>query len=209
MKIVSILLARTNFCKRIPKKPLAILGGRYLVEYTLHHMSMLPYPGYVFSDSEDVRVLAEQFKLNSGEKILENKNGIHYTSQELKYYNQSINADIIVLFQCTSPFRDMELVKEWIEKFPYWGVNCALTVRPIKLNLYLKDGSRIFPINRSYNNQELYKETGSIYIFSKNQIEKNHITDGTRKLLNDPYNFDIDTYDDLDRAEKFIQEAKR
>lgn len=207
MKIVTVLLARIG-SKRIPKKNIILLGGRPLVEYTIAHMSALPYPGYVFTDSEIIKTLAEKYNLNARDKVLENEKGIHFTSQELKHYNKEMFADIIVLFQCTSPFRDLDLVTEWIEKYPYWGVNCALTVRPIKEVLYLKDGTRLFPQNRDYNIQELYKETGSVYIFSKGQIEKNHITDGSRKLLNDPYDFDIDTYEELDRAERFLQGAK-
>jgi len=211
MKIVCVLLARIG-SKRIPQKLLQLLGGRPLVEHTLFTMSQLPYPSYVFSDSEIIRNMANDYNLNARNKILENEKGVHFTSQELKHYNIEMNADIMVLFQATSPFRDLDLLKKWIVEYPYYGVNCALTVREINLNLYLGDGTRVYPVNRNYNNssnQKLYKETGSVYIFSKSQIEKNHLTDGKRKLLIDPYDFDIDTWDDLDRAERFIQEAKR
>lgn len=209
MRIVTVLLARTG-SKRIPKKPLVKLDGIPLIEYTLYSMSQLDYPGYIFTDSNEVREIINKYKLNARDKILENRKGIHFTSQELTFYNKEMKADIIVLFQLTSPFRDIELVKKWIEEFPNYCVNCAFTVKEIKLNLYMNNGTRIWPINRNYDNSEntLYKETGSIYIFHASQINKRHITDGKRKLLIDPYDFDIDTYEDLERAEMFLQREK-
>ena len=42
----------------------------------------------------------------------------------------------------------------------------------------------------------------------KSQIDKQHITDGKRKLLIDPYNFDIDTYEELERAELFLKKER-
>lgn len=207
MKIVLVLLARTNYCKRIPKKPLVELGGKCLIEYTLHTMACLPYPSYVFSDNEVTKSLAENYKLNARDKILENKEGKHYTQEELKEYNKEMKADIIVLFQLTSPFRKLDQIRQWIEEFPIYNVNCALTVYPIMDVFYDEQGKRIWPVYREYqNNKRLYKETGSMYIFYKKQIEKDHITLGTRKLLFDSYNFDIDTYDDLKQAELFLQE---
>jgi CMP-N-acetylneuraminic acid synthetase len=209
MKIVCVLLARIG-SKRIPKKLLAPLGDRPLVDYTLSAMAMLPYPSYVFSDSPEIQELTKYYGLEARDKILENSKGIHFTSQELKEYNKEMMADIIVLFQATSPFRDIDSVKSWIEQFPYQGVNCAFTVRPIKLNLYSKDGTRVWPTNRNYDNKNdsLFKETGSVYIFPSSQIEKRHLTDGKRKLLMDPYDFDIDTYDDLKRANQFLNDQK-
>jgi CMP-N-acetylneuraminic acid synthetase len=210
MKIVTVLLARTNYCKRIPKKPLVKLGSVYLIEWTLHTMRDLSYPAYVFTDNNQTKQIAENYRCIVRDKILESPSGMHRTSEELKYYNKEMQADIIILFQLTSPFRDFELVKEWIKEFPLYSVKCALTVRPINLNLYMENGDRIWPVTgRNYqNNKTLYKETGSVYIFHKSQIEKNHITDGKRKLLIDPYDFDIDTYDDLERAELFLKKEK-
>ena len=215
MKIVSVLLARTNYCKRIQQKPLVKLGDVHLIEWTLHTMRELQNnsyvnESYVFTDNEQTKEIIESYKLNVRDKILENKEGKHYTSEELKEYNKEMQADTIVLFQLTSPFRDLETIQKWIREFPAYCVNCALTVRPVNLNLYMENGDRIWPVNsRTYqNNQTLYKETGSVYIFHKKQIDKGHITNGKRKLLIDPYNFDIDTYDDLERAELFLKKER-
>lgn len=208
MKIVLVLLARIG-SKRIPKKPLTTLGGKPLIEWTLETMARFSYPSYVFTDSQEIWDLVLKYNLNPREKILENKEGKHYTSEELQHYNKEMKADVIVLFQLTSPFRDVEMIDEWINNFQYYNVNCALTVYPVKDIFYNKDGERVFPIHRGYqNNNILYKETGSLYIFEKKQIEKNHLTDGTRKLLIDSYNFDIDTYDDLQRAELYLKQEK-
>lgn len=215
MKIVSVLLARTNYCKRIQHKPLVKLGDAHLIEYTLHTMRELQNlscvnESYVFTDNEQTKEIVKAYKLNVRNKILENKEGNHYTSQELEYYNKEMQADIIILFQLTSPFRDLQLIQKWIQEFPLYSINCALTVRPVNLNLYTENGDRVWPLNgRTYqNNQTLYRETGSLYIFHKKQIRKNHITDGKRKLLQDPYDFDIDTYDDLERAELFLKKER-
>jgi CMP-N-acetylneuraminic acid synthetase len=209
MKVVNVLLARTNYCKRIQQKPLVKLGGVHLIEWTLQIMKQLKYESYVFTDNETTKEIVESYGLNVRDKLLENKEGIHYTSEELKEYNKEMKADVIVLFQLTSPFRDFKTVQNWIDNFPLYSVNVAFTVRPINLNLYMENGDRIWPINRTYqNNQTLYKETGSVYIFHKKQIEKTHLTNGKRKLLIDSYNFDIDTYDDLERAEMFLKKEQ-
>jgi len=209
MNIALVLLARIG-SKRIPKKPLVKLGGKYLIEWTLNIMRQLPYPSYIFSDSEQVKDIVREYKLNARDKILENKEGKHYTSEELKEYNKEMNADIIVLFQSTSPFKNLELINQWILEFPLYNVNCAFTVYPVIGIFYTEDGKRIWPIYRGYeNNKRLYKETGSIYIFEKEQIEKDHITLGTKKLLIDPYDFDIDTYEDLKEAELFLKEEEK
>lgn len=205
MKIASILLARIG-SKRIKEKPLIRLGGKHLIEWTLAIMKELPYPGYVYSDSNQVRSIVNSHGLNSRNKILENKDGIHHTQEELREYNKEIKADILVLFQLTSPFRNIDTVKEWIKMFPLFNTNCALTVYPVKDIFYDQNAERIWPTYRGYqNNQRLYKETGSMYIFWKDQIEKNHITAGTRKLLIDSYDFDIDEYEDLEQAENFLK----
>lgn len=207
MKIVQVLLARTNFCKRIPKKPLVNLGGLHLIEWTLMVMEYLPYEGYVYTDNDEVKSLVKKYGLNARPKIYENEAGKHYTREELKEYNKEMQADIIVMYQLTSPFRDIEATGKWIEEFPGYNVDCALSVYQLSPDiLYSEDGERVWPQIRTYqNNKVLFKETGSIYIFKKEQIEKSHLTLGKRKLLLDPWYFDIDTYEDLQQAEEYVK----
>jgi CMP-N-acetylneuraminic acid synthetase len=210
MKIVQVLLARCNYCKRIPNKPLVKLGEVHLIEWTLSVMRTLPYESHVYSDNKQVRELAENYGCYSHPKLYENEKGIHYTRDELKVYNQDLQANIIVMYQLTSPFRNIPEVQKWIEDFPVTGADCALTVKKVEPDVFYKsNGDRIWPEYRTYQNkQELYRETGSVYIFWKKQIEKQHLTLGNRKLLIDPYGFDIDTFSDLKKAETFILSNK-
>jgi CMP-N-acetylneuraminic acid synthetase len=210
-KVAIIILARGKYSKRIPQKPLAILKNKTLMEHTLDFAIKLEYPIYVYTDLQEIKNICSFYEnINIREKKYESENGIHQTAKEIIDYNQEICADIIILLQVTSPFRNAEKAKNWITAFCESDYNCGFAGY-YETGYFYKSGcdGQVRAINydpkeRTYNQgnyTRLIKETGSFYIFRKEQLQKNHIMNGKIACFEDDYNIDINTYEDLRKAE--------
>lgn len=206
-KIAVIILARGKYSKRIPQKPLAILKGKTLIEHTLDFAIQFPYPVWIYTDLDEIKNICNTYvNVNVRDKKYETPDGIHRTSKEILEYNKEIQADIFILLQVTSPFRDIENAKIWIDDFLGSECDCGFAGYKIPGYFYIND---IFPINyvkdkRTYNEGNyccLTKETGSFYIFRKEQLQKNHFMNGNLLFFEDLYNIDINTIEDLKKAE--------
>lgn len=121
----------------------------------------------------------------------------------------SLDADIYVLLQVTSPFRgnDFEYA---LQDFKNSYSECAVAVKSIA-NKYCyvhNDPVNFLQSCRTYDgcNRSLLRiETGGYYFFRKEQLTKQHILQSTPDkimLCEDSFNIDIDTIDDLRNAEK-------
>lgn len=200
MKVAIILLARIG-SKRIPKKLVKSFCGKPLIEYTLEFMSKLNFDKYVFTDGEEIKKICEKYNVIVRKKHYENKSGIHKTQKELKKYNKKIKADIIILLQGTSPLRNYNKFCGYLSRFLNSDFDVAFSVNRIEKIIYNENAERINK-KRTYNEKEnFYMENGSYYFFKKEQINKDHITDGNRMLIEDEYDIDIDTFDDWKKAE--------
>lgn len=205
MKISLMLLARIG-SKRIPNKLLRLFYDKPLIEHTLQFMNDCKYEGHVYTDSKEIKKICHDYKIYVHDKILENKEGIHRTKEELLFYNGTVKADIIVLLQATSPYRDIKLVEKGIKTLidnPEFSI--ALSSNKIDKIIYNNKGKRIYQ-QRDYNNKNFYHiETGSFYIFRKEQLEKDHITDGKRIFCISKYDIDLDTLKDWQKAELLVK----
>lgn len=207
MHIAIVILARGRYSKRIKNKPLVKINKKTLIEYTLDVCDYLEYPIWVYTDLDKVKKICKKYKVNVRDKKYESETGAHQTTRELKEYNNEIQADVIILLQVTSPFRNIKKVKEWIQDFNSNNYDCGLAAYK-DTGFYYEDNKPLYNIKeRDYNSKEiksLYKETGSFYIFKVSQLDKNHITNGKIKIYEDIYNIDINTQEDLRRAKKCI-----
>jgi len=207
-KIVTIILARMG-SERFPNKNIAPLFGIPLYLYTVEHARQLGYPCYFVTDYNDLYL--PEF-VNVVKEKKEYATGDHNQNAEL-IKSLNLDADIYILLQITSPFRNMDGIRiatdimisnEEIDI--YFSVS-----KPIK-KLYYHGHNE--PVNfkqkdRTYSYtgaKEIYQETGSYYIFRKRQLNKKHIMDGRRYSIQEPYNIDIDTQEDLLKIEGKIIE---
>jgi CMP-N,N'-diacetyllegionaminic acid synthase len=205
VKIACICLARIG-SKRLPNKLLRIFSGLPLIEWTLAAMNQLSLGSYIYTDSEDIKKIAVNYNVNVRPKILENDEGVHHTSDEIKEYNKEIGADIIVLLQGTSPLRNVNALKNYIKAFLGSGKDVGFTVNELDKYVYDENGNIINCDNRGYNKAiSNYIENGSFYIFKKEQLDKPHITDGEKIMFVDKYDVDIDYEDDLKKAEILLK----
>jgi CMP-N-acetylneuraminic acid synthetase len=204
MKIAMIVLARGG-SKRIPGKIYKKFCGKPLIEWTLDFMKDFKYEKYIYTDCQKVRDICKKYDVKVRDKKYENKDGRHQTQKELLEYNKEIKADIIILLQATSPLREKKLLKKAIQEYKKNEYDIALACNKIEKIIYDKDNMRINK-TRTYSSKEhFYIETGSFYIFKKQQILKKHITNGKRIFCISKYDIDLDTLDDWKKAEILYQ----
>ena len=197
-KIAVVCLMRKG-SKRFPGKNIAPLFGIPLYLWTINFFQKFDYPFYLLHDYD---------KLYIPEWVTEIKRDpyysgdIHKTDIEIKWAN--IDADIYILAQVTSPFRDYEYIQAAIKQFIDCDYDSGFNAYIQNSGLYYNERHK--PLNfsreeRDYNKvskQQVYKETGSFYIFKKKMLNKKHILYSDNVgIFTDPYNIDIDTEEDL------------
>jgi CMP-N-acetylneuraminic acid synthetase len=206
-KIVVVCLARAG-SKRIKNKNSKKFCGKPLIEWTLDIMNQLEYEKYIFTDCNKIKKICEKYPdITVRDKQYENNEGIHHTELELKEYNKIIGADVMILLQPTSPLRDINKIKEWIEIFLYNNDDIGLSTVRFDKYLYDQYGGKVnfMPLRRNYNcNKRInqYVENGSFYIFKTHMIDKNHITNSTKLIpFVDRYDLDLDSKEQWEKYE--------
>lgn len=169
--------------KRLPAKNIKPLAGKALIRYTVEFAKLFNYPFYVFSkDFEIENVTTDCDQIYEPEELYDIPGNI---IEKLKYINELINKDYIIVLQPTCPFRDFEKVKMWIEDFRYGNHRIGYSV-------YMKDS-------------ETFVKNGAFYIFRKDVLHCNFKDVASEaKLYIDDQNIDIDTLEDFKRAEDYI-----
>lgn len=197
-KIAIICLMRKG-STRFPGKNIALFFGIPLYLWTINFFKTFNYPFYLLHDYDNLYVPEW---VNEIRRITEFTGDIHKTAQEIKWTN--IDADVFILLQVTSPFRNHKQIEQAINDFIKNDYDCGLNVKRMPIGLYYNATANEINFKqaeRTYNQcnkQLLFKETGSFYIFKKHMLDKKHILDSKNKVLfEDLYNIDIDNEDDL------------
>jgi len=220
--IAIVILARGG-SKRILKKSILPIAGSPLIDYTVKDAvllgSYLKAPIYIYTDMKEIMELYDNdsFKEKNvfvRNKLFENEEGIHHTSKELIEYNEEFNADNIILFQLTSPLRDVDRMRIWVRDFLASNKESGFAAYKVEDGYYYNQYGR--PINyifqnRTYNQDksyktQVYKETGSFYIFKTSVLHRNHFMNSNSMVFDDPYNIDINNESDLAEVERLLNE---
>jgi CMP-N-acetylneuraminic acid synthetase len=220
MKIICICLARIN-SKRLPGKLMLDLDGYPLIAYTLKIMNEIGYESYIYTDSPVLAMYTKQNfkKINIEIKPDKYCQDVHLTNQELLEYNQELNADIFIYLPGTSPFRNIETLKQSIKIITANQdiYDCAMTVKKLSDRMYwnkkefMKAGGLNFNLNkRTFNNSgtfkdNIYEETGNFYIFKKKLLHNIFFINEKCLFIDDPINIDIDTIEDLEKARQYLR----
>jgi len=211
-KIAVITMMRKG-SKRFPNKMMVPLMGRPLYMWTVEAALMLGYPYYLFHDYEDLKL--PPF-INSVDRKPEFSGDIHKTCEEIK--DSGVDADIYIFMQATSPIRDVDYIRAWINWFEkHKDYLCGVACHKSTDGYYYNEISE--PLNFSTDDRTdngcekkmVFKETGSFYIFRKEQLEKKHILDcnsDRRIIFYDPYCIDIDTAKTLISIEDKLKEVR-
>lgn len=200
-RIATFILARAG-SRRIPKKNIVDFHGKPLIMWTVETAIAMGFPVYVFTDMPEIKELLEDRPVSVMPKLFENESGIHETGKELAAYNEQVKADHIILLQPTSPLRNVLKIIGWIEEYIEGGYSAGVACKKLDRKFYYIDGNPAYDIGgRNYCSntiRPIYKETGSFYIFRKEQILENHFLN-TKNLVifEDPHDIDINTMGDL------------
>jgi N-acylneuraminate cytidylyltransferase len=172
MRTVAIIPARGG-SKGIPKKNLKEVGGHSLIERTI--MDAVAADGidavYVSTDDGDIAVEAVKSKVNVITRPPELCGDEATTESAIAHVLDSMDEkpDLIVLLQCTSPFRTPGQLDEALAQFDQSKYDSLASVVPFHGLLWGHQGdwTRLYKERRRRQEMdgEWYLETGSFYIF--------------------------------------------
>lgn len=209
MPKIAIICFMRKGSKRFPGKNTISLFGIPLYLWTINFFKEFKYPFYLFHDYNNLYIPDWVIEIKRDPEFT---GDIHNTAGEIRWSN--IDADIFILLQVTSPFRDQEQVKYWIDGFFQGDYDCGFSALPLKSGFYFDGFGKELNFkqaSRTYNGtskNEVFRETGSFYIFKKKMLLKKHILDSDNKVIfGDPYGIDIDTAEDLREVECRLKRA--
>lgn len=182
MRVVAIIPARGG-SKGIVGKNLARVGGRSLVARSIDHARASRQIDAVYVTTDDVAI-AEAARRAGAEVIdrpAEISGDTASTESALEHALATLEAaghspEIVVLLQCTSPFRAPGQLDAALAQFEASGCDSMLSVVPFHYFVWTKapDGAGFRPLTydpqarpRRQEIEQTYCETGSFYIFRR------------------------------------------
>ena len=207
IKFLIVIPARKN-SKRLKNKNLLKINGKNLLEITVNFALKLKCIQHVLvsSDIKNIKKHLTQHKKLlipwvRPKKISQDKSPtVEVLIHAIKWYEKNFEkVNYIILLQTTSPIRSLKLTNEAINTFAKSKKN-TLIVKEVKSKIK----GKIY-INKK---NKIYYPTGSLYIFSRNQLMKKKIYDNNSNIIidNNYYrNIDIDYKKDFIRAKEFLE----
>lgn len=214
MKISALIPARGG-SKGIPDKNIRFLNGKPLIVYSIEQALNSEYIDdvYVSSDSEIILNISK----DSGAKIIlrpEDISGDTATTESvIDHFLTKVDTDIVVLIQCTSPFRTDNCFDEAILELKR-GFDSIISVSPTHKFRWKLDDTSIKPLydykNRPRRQDIIdvdFVETGSFYIFKKRVYlkDKNRLCGEIGyHIMPEQYSYEIDTENDFKVIESLM-----
>jgi len=184
MKIAAVTCARMD-SKRFPGKCLALLDGKPLLQHTIDFARSIDIPLYTFTrDQRIIDYVKDQTPIIY-EPIELYDTSQNTTYEKMQYVNRILDADYLILLQPTQPVRNIDLGLGIIDE-----LETHLTFA--KLSEYL------------YSVDEEGKEDGCYYVYSKGYLKEK----GKGIFFENIKSFDIDTPEDLQECEEWLQKQK-
>jgi N-acylneuraminate cytidylyltransferase len=206
---------------RVPRKNLAVLGGRTLVRRALETALAAGCFETVALSSDDDEILAEADGLDAvalrrppevSSETARARDFVWHALGEL---------DALAIVQCTSPFTAPEDVAGAVALLERTGADSVVTVsvadaahHPLKMKRL--EGDRLLPyleddrLTPSHELEQLWVRNGSVYVFRREAAERGLEADDVRGYEMPPErSFDIDTPEDLRFAEFLVERGER
>jgi CMP-N,N'-diacetyllegionaminic acid synthase len=223
MRVLGLVPARGG-STRVPRKNLAVLGGRTLVRRALETALAARCFDVVALSSDDEEILNEVQGLDvvalrrppelADETSRASDVALH-TIRELGEF------DALAILQCTSPFTAPEDVRGAVELLERTGAESVVTVavadaahHPLKMKRL--EGDRLLPyleddrLTPSHELERLWVRNGSVYAFRRDVVERGLEAEDVRGYEMPPErSFDIDTPRDLALAELLIARGEQ
>jgi len=223
MKSVLVVIPARGGSKGIPRKNLRTLAGKPLIYYGIRASLASKYRPdvYVSSDDDEILSISEQI----GAKTIHRDSSIAKDATTLDpviydAYTQSMKLegkhyDFIVTLQPTSPLLKTESLDEAIDTMvTNDSVDTVISATDDTHLTWKMEGGVYSPtykerVNRQYLTP-VFKETGGFLITRSNIIsENNRIGENVKlHLLDNGENIDIDTYEDWNLCEYYLNHKK-
>lgn len=222
-KIVALIPARKG-SKRIKRKNGILINGKPLYEYSIKVAKESKYVDKVIfsTDSQEWLNYAQSLGCEKNELRPKELSGdtsktidvILYELERGKYKD----FDAIVLLQPTSPCRTVDLLDSAIEEYFKTETSLITVIRAKEQPIFMrkiKNGKLEKILNttsdvRSQDFEKIYKIIGNIYINNINKLNSNSILNENEigYIIDEKFDIDIDTLEDLEKARAIIGEAK-
>ena len=218
-KVVAIIPVRGG-SKSIPYKNLIKLGDKSLIEWTLESLKESKCIDQIIFSSDDPKILdyLSQFSLTAIKRPLEFSTDTASSESAIKHALESLPElpEVVIFAQVTSPFRLVGTFDKAYQIFTEEGYDSMLSV--VENDYFIwRETPTFSPLNYDYKNRPMRQqslkewiENGSFYIFKASRFltENNRLFGKIGKFPMDHLGakIDINTYDDLSLAEKYLQE---
>jgi CMP-N,N'-diacetyllegionaminic acid synthase len=223
MRTLGLVPARGGSA-RVPRKNLAVLGGRTLVRRALETAVAAGCFDTVALSSDDDEILAQA----DGLGVIQLRRPPELSTDTARARDFALHAlqelgdfDALAIVQCTSPFTAPVDVAGAVALLESTGAESVVTVarveaahHPLKLKRLV--GDRLLPyleddrLTPSHELEPLWARNGSVYVFRRDVVERGLEADDVRGYeMPSGRSFDIDTAEDLAFAEFLITRGER
>jgi len=225
MKVLSIIPARGG-SKGFPGKNIAYLYDKPLIAWTIEASLNSQYitDTYVSSDDDEILEIANNYGANVIKRPKEfatdtatSESVVLHALKELQKRGKKY--DYVILLQPTSPLRTEKDIDEAFEILKKNNATALISVKEednkiLKAFIENENGyiegikNNKYPFMRRQDLPKVYMSNGAIYIIKISEFLKNKSfwTEKTVKfVMDDIKSLDIDTKEDLLKAEKFIK----
>lgn len=225
MRTLALIPARGG-SQRVPRKNLAVLGGKTLVRRALETALAAGCFDVVALSSEDPEILAEA----EGLDVAPVERPAELATATARAYDVVVHAledlgrfDAVGIVQATSPFTAPEDLAGAVALLERTGAASVVSVSRVDaadhpLKLKVLDGDRLLPwlaedsMTPSHELPELWVRNGSVYVSRREVIEAGLLVseDDCRGYVMPPErSYDVDTPRDLAFAEFLLERAPR
>jgi CMP-N-acetylneuraminic acid synthetase len=225
--IVGIIPARSG-SKRLPHKNIRILVDKPLIAYTIEAALKSKYINRVIVSTDDDKI--SRISKNYGAEIIVRPKKLAEDDTPMVFVlrhaieclekKENYRADAIVLLQPTSPLRTSYETDMAIKKFLITNADLVVSVSETKNHPFWSfrmDNDKLIPfiddglkITRRQDLPKIYVANGTMYVMSRETLQKENIYDGDVRaiIMDEEKSIDIDTMLDFKIAELLIKTRK-
>jgi CMP-N,N'-diacetyllegionaminic acid synthase len=229
MRILAVILARGG-SKRLPGKNIKLLGEKPLIGWSIETSRSIPEicDTLVSTDDPEIRSIASHLDayvpwLRPAELSLDDSSSADAVLHALDWYeHEHGQVDGVLLLQPTSPFRNINKMKEGIKLFSTNNCEAVLGVSPThahpKWTFTIRDDALVPFLKdhglktRSQDLEPAYVVNGCFYLIAPTALrkERSFFIEGTLPLVIDSHieSLDIDTTEDWHFAEYSVSQLK-
>ncbi len=222
-----ILIPARGGSKGLPKKNIIPLAGKPLIGWTILAAinSQVTDKVFVSTENDEIAEISERFGadiiLRPANLALDNTSSDEVVQHAIEYLKQRFNhLETLLLLQPTSPLRGACHIREALELYRSKKADSVISVyepehTPVKAYIEREDGTLtgLFSPDAPYSRRQVlpraFQPNGAIYIVSvacfclNHQLPRENIYPYVMSIKD---SIDIDTLEDLNKAEKFLKE---